>query len=236
MGYLLLAGGAEFGGRMIDADRRAIDLAGGNSACIHIIPAAAYPDKNHLRAGQNGVQWFTRLGARHVVSQSLIDKSSAQLPEIADGLSRSRFIYLLGGFPAHLANSLRDTLSWQSIQSIFAGGGVVGGSSAGAMVLCEFFYDPYSDSVEAGLGMLPGTCIIPHHDQYGSKWVKRLRSLLPDMVLLGIDEETGIINDAAIGGWNVYGKGATVLYSTSFSRSYSAGNVIHYNDLRPPQI
>ena len=62
MGYLLLAGGAEFSGRMIDADRRAIELAGGNAARIDIIPAAAAPDDNHRRAGQNGIHWFTKLG------------------------------------------------------------------------------------------------------------------------------------------------------------------------------
>ena len=55
-GYLLLEGGAEFGGRMSEPDRRAIELAGGPGAPISIIPTAAAPDNNHQRAGRNGVR------------------------------------------------------------------------------------------------------------------------------------------------------------------------------------
>ena len=53
-GHLLLEGGAEFGGRMAEADRRAIELAGGAEAPICIIPTAAAPDNNHEHAGENG--------------------------------------------------------------------------------------------------------------------------------------------------------------------------------------
>ena len=44
MGYLLLEGGAEFGGRMREPDLKAIELAGGFDAPIRIIPTAAAPD------------------------------------------------------------------------------------------------------------------------------------------------------------------------------------------------
>ena len=44
MGYLLLEGGAEFGGRMRDADLRGIRRAGGFAEPIRIIPIAAAPD------------------------------------------------------------------------------------------------------------------------------------------------------------------------------------------------
>jgi cyanophycinase len=66
MGYLLLEGGAEFSGRMADPDRRAIELAGGYSALISILPTAAAPDHNHQRAGNNGYRWFRNLGATNV--------------------------------------------------------------------------------------------------------------------------------------------------------------------------
>ena len=49
-GYLLLEGGAEFGGQMAVPDRRALELAGGFEARISIIPTAAAPDNNFLRA------------------------------------------------------------------------------------------------------------------------------------------------------------------------------------------
>ena len=66
-GHFLLAGGAEFGGRMADADRQALAAAGGSKAPVAIVPAAAAPDHNADRAGKNGVRWFRRLGAEQVV-------------------------------------------------------------------------------------------------------------------------------------------------------------------------
>ena len=60
-GYLLLEGGAEFGGRMSEPDLRAIELAGGVDVPICILPTAAAPDKNHNRAGNFGLNWFLRL-------------------------------------------------------------------------------------------------------------------------------------------------------------------------------
>ncbi len=51
-GYILLEGGAEFGGRMAQPDLRAIELAGGIEVPVCILPTAAVPDNNHHRAGQ----------------------------------------------------------------------------------------------------------------------------------------------------------------------------------------
>ena len=62
MGYLVLQGGGEFGGQMAKSDRRAMALAGGADAELAIIPMAAAPDRNHERAGSNGLSWFTKLG------------------------------------------------------------------------------------------------------------------------------------------------------------------------------
>jgi len=236
MGYLLLEGGAEFTGRMADADRRALVLAGGENAAVDIIPAAAAPDRNHHRAGQNGVDWFHGIGARKVINRPVIDRVSANNRRIAGQLMNSRFVFLLGGFPCHLAESLRNTRSWRSICSVYQAGGVVGGSSAGAMVLGERFYDPFSDKVVTGLNLLPGSCLIPHHNRVGSQWRKRLQYLLPELSMLGIDEETGLLNDSNCGGWTVYGRGAVVLSDHKRTRSYRAGEIISKDELISPQI
>ncbi len=88
-GYLLLEGGAEFGGQMAVPDRRAIELAGGPGSLISIIPTAAAPDNNHQRAGRNGVSWFQGLGATQVQLLPLIDKASANDPAIAASIAQS---------------------------------------------------------------------------------------------------------------------------------------------------
>ena len=136
-GYILLEGGAEFGGQMAKPDKRAIELAGGSDVQVSIVPTAAFPDKNHQRAGQSGVRWFERLGARHVTLLPLIDQASANQFSVASALRQSRLIYLLGGFPHYLAQTLAGSLSWQAMLEAYDTGAVIGGSSAGAMILCE---------------------------------------------------------------------------------------------------
>ena len=211
-GHILLAGGAEFGGQMAEPDLRAFELAGGFDAPLEIIPAAAAPDHNHERAGGNGLRWFEHLGVRQAALVPLIDRASANLPSIAAQLREMRFIYLLGGFPRFLCQTLAESLCWEAVLSAYQSGAVIGGSSAGATVLCEHFYDPDSKQINKGLNLVSGTCMLPHHNRFGKGWAARVADLLPEAVLLGIDEQTGMIDDAGDGGWRVYGKGRVTLY------------------------
>ena len=214
MGYILLAGGAEFSGRMAKADRRAIELAGGSGASISIIPAAAAPDKNHQRAARNGIDWFKKLGAVNAAALPLIDRRSADDPAVVEALQRSRMIYMLGGFPRHLAQSLTGSRSWQAILTAHQAGAVIAGSSAGAMILCDHYYDPYGKTIFGGLGLIPGACILPHHDTFGKSWAPELTQRLPGVVLIGIDEHTGMLNDGPAHRWRIYcdGDGRVTLY------------------------
>ena len=225
-GYILLEGGAEFGGQMSEPDRRAIELAGGPDALISIIPTAAAPDNNDQRAGRNGVNWFKSLGATDVESLPLIDKASANDPAIANQVSQSRLIYLLGGFTGYLAETLKDSASWQAMLNAYSDGAVIAGSSAGAMVLCQYYYDPGRSQIVEGLGLLPNTCVLPHHNTFGKGWAQRMTVYLPNAVLLGIDEQTGMLDDGDGGrkiGWRVYGQGAVTLYRNGQPTIYKAG-------------
>ncbi len=223
MGYILLEGGAEFGGDMAIPDRRALELAGGPNVRISIIPTAAAPDNNHHRAGQNGVVWFQSLGATNVVVLPLIDQTSANDPEVAAALNKSQLIYLLGGFTHYLGQTLLRSAAWQAMLDAFNTGAIIAGSSAGAMVLCEYYYHPAADEVVEGLGLIDGACIIPHFNTFGKSWVKRLTRLLHKTVLIGIDEETGILNDGPHGMWQIYGKGDVTLHHGQTSQRLTSG-------------
>jgi cyanophycinase len=225
-GHLLLEGGAEFSGQMALADMRALDLAGGRDAPISILPTAAAPDHNHLRAGSNGERWFRSLGARQVSVLPLIDQASANDASIAQALQQSRLIFLLGGFPGYLAQTLADSVSWAALLQAYAKGAVLVGSSAGAMVLCQWYFDPATQQVAPGLGLLPNTCVLPHHNTFGKGWAARLTAALPQAVLLGIDERTGMLDDgraARLVGWRVYGQGRVTLYHQGTPASFPSG-------------
>ena len=212
MGFILLEGGAEFSGQMEFPDRQAISMAGGSDIPISIIPAAAAPDNNHLHAGKNAVGWFHNLGATNVTAVPVIDRLSADDPDHARLLKKSKLIYLLGGFPRYLDQTLANTRSWQAIQAAYRAGAVIAGSSAGAMVLCENYYDPIGTQVMKGLGLIGGICVLPHHDTFGQDWAPYLLQVLPNKILVGIDEETGTINHASESHWQVFGKGSITIY------------------------
>jgi cyanophycinase len=223
MGYLLLEGGAEFGGRMREPDLRAIELAGGFDAPIRIIPTAAAPDNNHQRAGNNGVRWFQSLGAKDVVSVPLIDKPSANDESIAKSLRSAKLIYMLGGFTGYLAETLAGSDAWDAVLETYQAGTVVAGSSAGAMVMCEFYYDPSKGQVVNGLNLVPNSLVLPHHNTFGKSWASRLLEISPG-TLIGIDEQSGMIDDGGSKIWSVLGRGAVTLYRNSQTEVYQTGN------------
>ncbi len=222
-GIILLEGGAEFGGRMSVPDRRAIELAGGLDAPLCVIPAAAALDNNHARAGQNALRWFSSLGARQVSVLPLIDRTSADDPQIAAALEASRLVYMLGGFPGYLAETLKGSVSWGAMLRAYQSGAVLGGSSAGAMVLCQYLYDPESRAVVEGLGLLPNACLLPHHNNFGQSWASNLSAWLPGVMLVGIDERTGMLDDAGDGCWRVYGQGNVTLYQRGQVAVHASG-------------
>ncbi len=220
MSCILLAGGAEFGGQMADPDRSAIQAAGGPDTPIRIIPTAAAPGNNHERAGKNGVDWFKHLGAVNVASLPIIDRASANDPALSAELLRAGMIYLLGGSPRYLAEALAGSSCWQSILAALQRGAVIAGSSAGAMVICDYFFDPNTSRIREGLNLLKSICILPHHDTFGQAWASRLTQLLPDSNLVGIDEETGVVFDPADHHGRVLGKGRMTVYRHDQIRTF----------------
>lgn len=225
-GYLLLEGGAEFGGRMAEPDQRAIALAGGSDAPICVIPTAAAPDNNHRRAGNNALNWFKGLGARNVELLLLIDQTSANDPTIVSSLKQAKLIYILGGFTGYLGETLKGSASQQAMLEAYAAGAVIAGSSAGAMVMCQYYYDPGKRQIVEGLNFVPNSCVLPHHNTFGKGWAQQLSTLLPNAVLLGIDERTGMLDDGQAGkktGWRVYGQRDVTLYRNGRPTVYHTG-------------
>ena len=221
MGYLLLEGGAEFGGRMREPDLKAIELAGGFAAPVRIIPTAAAPDNNHQRAGNNGVRWFQSLGAKDVGSLPLIDKTSANDDSIAKSLREAKLIYMLGGFTGYLGETLKGSAAWHAVLEAYGTGAVVAGSSAGAMVMCEFYYDPGRGQAIEGLNLVPNSLVLPHHNTFGRSWASRLLEITR-VTLVGIDEGTGMLDDGS-GTWTVYGAGEVTLYRNQQAEIHPTG-------------
>ena len=223
MGYLLLEGGAEFNGQMAEPDRMALHLAGGLHAPVRILPTAAAPDQNHLRAGGNGASWFTSLGATDVGVTYVIDSASANNETIAKELRSAKLIYLLGGFPGFTGRTLANSLAWEAVLEAYRNGAVIAGSSAGAMVLCEHYFDPYEGKILRGLNLIPNACVIPHHGTGTHRWANDLLRQLPGVTLIGIAEQTGLVDDGNLSAWAVSGRGEVTVYRGEFVQRHGRG-------------
>ncbi len=105
----------------------------------------------------------------------------------------------------------------------YQNGAVIAGSSAGAMVMCEFYFDPGSGKVIEGLNLVPNSLVLPHHDTFGKNWAPRLTREIPNVILLGIDEQTGMIDDGENKTWTVHGAGKVTLYRNGNIETYKVG-------------
>jgi cyanophycinase-like exopeptidase len=91
------------------------------------------------------------------------------------------------------------------------------------MVMCQFYYDPSSGKVMDGLNLVPNSLVLPHYDTFGKNWAPRLTKQIPHVTLIGIDEQTGMIDDGKTNLWNVYGRGVVTLYQNDKVTVYLTG-------------
>jgi len=223
MGILLLAGGAEFKGRMEAADRAALALAGRRQGPLVILPTAAAPDNDAEGAGRNAVEWFRRLGEENIILLPIVDKKSADDPVLSNRLREARLVYLLGGHPAFLEETLRTGRCLNALWEAYHKGAVLSGSSAGAMVLCGRYVDPVAKKIKKGFGFQKEVIVIPHHDTFGNSWPRMYAEKAAGARWVGIDEQTGMLGQADQKQWSVYGKGGVTLYQASGKEFWAAG-------------
>src|SRR5262245_60042263 len=112
-GVFALVGGAEFRKPCDSLDRELIGLAGGQGARIAIVPAAAARENPRL-AAQNGVSHFNRLGAK-AEALMITGPAEARSTEFAARIDKVPMVYLTGGDPVHLLETLWDSAAWQAM-------------------------------------------------------------------------------------------------------------------------
>src|ERR1700712_4514255 len=83
-----------------------------------------------------GLAAAERLGAQQVVVP-VVDRDSAEDPAVAALVAGAGLIYLSGGKPPFLADTLRGTLVWKAIEREWRNGAALAGCSAGAMAMAR---------------------------------------------------------------------------------------------------
>lgn len=220
MSPIVLVGGNEFRRDCDPMDRALIERLRGPAAQIAILPTAA-TNENPYVAGENGVRHFRRLGAQ-ADNLMIVDEASANDAALVGLLEDYAGLYFTGGDPIYLHDTLLGSKTWEAVKAVAARGGLVVGSSAGAMVLGErlWRFDGWID----GLGLAPGLAVLPHHATLAARWnAPAMAAALPaGVTLIGIDEATALLLPEA----RVVGIGHVTVYGPGGPRAYTPGDVL----------
>jgi len=218
LGAIALVGGDEFKAKVAAVDRFLLDLAARSPASVAILPTAATPENPELAAA-NGLAHFQSLGAKpHAVM--ILDSPTANDDVRVSQLQEADLVYLTGGSPMHLLDSLRGSRAWQCLVEMWRRGVIIAGSSAGAMVLCDKML--YRGQLLDGLGLVRQVAVVPHFEDSSTDFIERLQSAIPtDLTLLGIDSATGYVGIGSQ--WRVVGAGQVTMITKSSCLSFPAG-------------
>jgi cyanophycinase len=92
------------------------------------------------------------------------------------------------------------------------------------MVMCQFYFDPSRGKVEPGLNLIANALVLPHHNNFGKNWATRLLTQIPNVILIGIDEGTGMLSENNAEPWRVLGQGAVTIYHYGRREIYPSGS------------
>lgn len=194
--------------------QRIVDEAGGAGAAIAVFPTAAADPE---RTGAQIVAALQRCGGRaelmpvapHLDGVDL--KAALHDPARVAGVRACRAVFFSGGAQELIVDTLqpdgRPTPMLEAIRAVFAAGGVIAGTSAGAAVMSRLMFRDAMDNLavlkgqwragreyDRGLGFVDAGLLIDQH------FLKRGRigRLLPAMQALGYRLGLGIDENAAV--------------------------------------
>lgn len=191
-GTVCLQGGGEFSAGYRPVDAELVRLGGGP---VVVTALAGAVGREHDTATANGVRHYRAVGDAEVVGAPDVRTD----PEGAlAALRRARTLVLPGGSPSRLLQVLQTTPVGQVVADLLADGGLVVGSSAGAMVLCAWTVLPErpGPAVVPGLGHVPGALVLPHWSgpRGRGEWLRAVERGTPaGTLVLGIPEDAGVV-------------------------------------------
>jgi len=227
-GPLALVGSGEYLPQMADVEAALIQ---GRPSRYVQLATAAVPD------GPSVVQYWhdlgtaqaQRLGVEPVVL-AVNDRTDADNEQIAGQVAGAGLIYLSGGNPAYLADTLRGTAVWRAILDAWHGGAALAGCSAGAMAMTSWvpsLRHPKKGGTE-GLALLPHMRVIPHFDAFAARMPDLVTRFLlphdPSVTVVGIDEDTALVGGPS--DWTVRGRQSAWLLTQNGREELPSGTAL----------
>ena len=229
-GRVALVGSGEFLPVMEDVDRALLD---GRPQRVVFLPTAAAPE------GEARIEYWVQLGIEHYARMGVeaepllvLDRDDADRSDLAARVAGAGLVYLSGGNPAYLVDTLRDTDVWRAIRAEWESGAALAGCSAGAIALSAVVRERFAADapLRPALGVVRTLAVLPHFDRlrrFRPELVGARSHSLPDGVTaVGVDEDTAIVGPST-GPWTVMGRQrAWVLRPGAEPAPFDAGSVI----------
>ena len=197
--------------------------------------------------GDDVVQRWHRLGREQAerldvecVVVPVTNREQANSPEMAALIEGAGLIYLSGGHPGFLADTLRDTVVWAAIVRQWRAGSALAGCSAGAMALTAWIPSlrhPRSGGTD-GLALLPKLRVIPHFDAFAARIPDLLTRFLlpgePEIDVIGIDEDTALVGGPYT--WRVVGRQSVWRLTSAGREQFEPGSTLVTGDNRTKNV
>lgn len=195
-GYIIPIGGAEEKLDNPEVLDRFIDICGGRSSRVAIIPTASELEDT----GRNYEKLFRKIGVKHAKVLNILTRDDCQKSRFTDYIERSDGVFMTGGNQLRLSTTLGGTPVAQAIRRRNAAGMHVAGTSAGAAFMPEHMIaggregsTPSPDMVTLAPGLgLTNNFIIDQHFRQRDRLGRLLTALAynPFVVGIGLDEDT----------------------------------------------
>ncbi len=224
-GTVALIGAGEYLPAIAAVDQMLLKRVNGTPRVV-VLPTAATLDGPEVtqRWARMGVEHFTQIGAS-VEPVMLLDRAHAEDAAIVAQLAAANFIYLSGGKPRYLLETLQGTAAWRAILNVFTAGGVIAGCSAGAMVLGSLLFDfPRLWHTIPALNLAPNIAIIPHFNELPPSLTGTLHRAANKVTVAGIDGSTALVGSGKV--WTVLGSGSVTIFNGNKKTRYRANEQV----------
>ena len=214
-GSLALVGSGEYLPAMANFEKTLIDdgVKNGKRPIYIQIPTAAGKESS------DRLEYWKQLGKAQAerlnvdsIFLPIFTRDDAHNPEFSTLIKDSSLMYMSGGDPHYLAETLMGTPLWSAIEENWRTGASLAGCSAGAMVLSSHIpnFRLLKKAPTAGLNLLPEIRVIPHFNKF-FKWIPESAAKVllhgpDDSILIGVDELTAVVKRSGNDHWEVVGE------------------------------
>ena len=222
-GQIALVGGDEFRSGCEEMDRQIIRASGKEPAKIVGVPTAA--GSGPAKAANDGTSYFGALGGDSD-KLMLLERRQAEDQIFFAPATLADVVYFTGGSPEHLLETVKHTEFFSALMELVDAGGVLAGSSAGAMAMGSMMRRPRAGGWVESLGVVADVAVLPHHEKRDqAETSKDLQESAPTgLTFLGIDAQTGVLGIPD--NWRVVGSGRVTVYQGSEWQIFNAGDVL----------